>query len=205
MLFTYREIKLKSKVFQVFEVLNPSNQLRTLSTSNQMSYVLGNAEAYRQLQALLLIVASYRAENALFMMPDASKTNETLQDWYVGAQFHQHLLFFNFEKTQIDSGDVKKVIMASKYIKAQIVDLKVPKYTYENLKHWRLAGTMTVKNLGKWLTVACNYEGYLYMSREAFDFTDIPDDPDETFAHSHLFALTHGEDRLDFRYFFSAY
>lgn len=202
MLFSYRAIKLQSKNYRLYEFLEPSSQLRALSTNNKMSYILGNATAFKQLQALLLIAASFKSENTLFLWPDASEAEEAFQEWYPGAQFHQNLLFFNFERTQVDSGTVKKILKARKYVKSEKVTLQIPSYTYDQIKHWNLSGTLTVKNLGNWLTVACNYEGYLYMSREAFDFTDMPDDPLESFAHSHLFALTNGDDRLDFKYYY---
>ena len=147
-------------------------------------------------------MASLKDENAIITVHDASEETEDFHAWYPGGEFHKSIMLFNFERTQISTKDFKRLLGMRKYIKSDYIELQVPKSDFEKIKHWELDNTLTVKHTGKWITISSNYTGYTYMAREAGDYSDLEDDPEDNFSHSHLFFLTKMVDVLDMKYFY---
>lgn len=202
MKFKCSEMKIKSKLYKLYEVIEVPEQLRVIYSVNDRSSILGNAEAYDFLYKIFLIIGSHKEENSIFIVIDKSASDEKIIECYAGAEFHKNMMLFNFKRTQLTVKTFNRILKMREYVKSNLVDLRLPSYEFEKIDPWELDNALIVKNHGKWLLLSSNYEGYTYMSREALSFTDIEDDPEEFFAHAHLDKLTKLEDKLDLKYFY---
>lgn len=202
MKFAYREVIIKSTKYKVYEPIEVPKQLRGLYSPNDISCILANATGYKFLQELFLIVGSYKENNSVFLLYDSSRDIEKFHSWYPHAELHKNIMLCNYARTKMPPKVLKRLLDMRKYVKARKVELHMPKYNYDKIDYWNLDNVLSVKNYSKWIMLSSNYEGYCYMSREADSFTDMKDDPEEYFAHGHLFHLTKLEDKLDLRYFY---
>lgn len=202
MKFTYRELVLKSKKYKIYEPIEVSKQLRAMFTPKDYSCILANAEGFKLLYDLFLIMAGSKNDNVIIAIYDVSKDYEDFQSWYMGGEFHKNIVLTNFERTQISVKDFNRLLGMKKYVRSSNVQLQVPKVNFDRIVDWKLDNTLTVKNHGKWIMISSNMQGYMYMAREASYYLDMEDDPEETFSHSHLFFLSNLEDVLDMRYFY---
>jgi len=202
MKFTYRELHLKSKKYKVYEAFDVPKQLRALSIPKDYSCILANADGFKLLHSLFLIIAGLKDENTIFIVYDHSEENETYQQWYPGGEFHKNLMMFNFERTQVSVKDFNRLVGMLKYTKFTQVELNTPKYDFDKLPYWELDNSLTVKHQGKWIVLSSNYIGFTYMAREASHYHDLEDDPEDNFSHSHLDVLTKMVDVLDMKYFY---
>ncbi|MCT4687118.1 hypothetical protein [Vallitalea sp.] len=202
MKFVYRELIIKSTIYRIYEVANVPKQFRSLYTPNDNSCILANAEGYRFLCNLLVVVANIKIDNSIFLVFDESKECEQFHEYYLGAEFHKNIMISNYRYSHISKKQLSQLLDMRKYTKGRLVKLEIPKYNFDKLYHWNFKNKLTVRNYSKWIMLSSDFDGYLYMAREANSFTDIEDDPEEYFAHAHLSFLTNQEDKLDLRYFY---
>lgn len=202
MKFEYSEVIIKSITYRIYELIDVPKQLRGLYSSNGNSCILANATGYKFLKELFLIVGSNKEDNSIFLIYDSSRDVEKFQEWYIHAEFHKNIVLCNYARTKVSIKVLKRLLNMRKHLKTKKVELHLPEYNYDKIKGWNLDNVLSVKNYGKWIMLSSNYEGFCYMSREADSFLDIKDDPEEYFAHRHLFHLTKYEDKIDFRYFY---
>ncbi len=202
MKFVKWEASLKSLNYTILEPCDVPVQLRVMDEPGNRATILANAQGYRFLKDLFLIVGAMKQPNCLFVVRDASPQVERFQSWYPGGAFHKGLILSHHGHAAVTGKIAREVLASRKFARQTHETLRVPACDFQRIPHWGLENTLHVHPHGKWLLLASNYEGYLYMAREADGFLDIPDDPDENFAHAHLFHLTHMEDRLDMRFFY---
>ncbi|WP_273320120.1 hypothetical protein [Vallitalea guaymasensis] len=204
MKFKYREVIIKSKKYIVYEPIDIPKQLRGLYSSNDVSCILANAIGYKFLKELFLIVGSNKEDNSVYLVFDSSREVEEFHEWFPQAELHKNMVLCNYSRTKMSVKALKKILEMRKYIKVREIELYVPAYNYDKIRYWSLDNVLSVKNYSKWIMLSSNYEGFCYMSREADNFTNMEDDPEEYFAHTHLFHLTKYEDKLDFRHYYQS-
>ena len=204
MKFIRWEANLQSRNYVILEPCDVPVQLRIMDEPGDRATILANAQGYRFLKDLFLIVGAMKQPNCLFVVRDNSPKLERFQFWYPGGAFHKGLILSHHGHVAMTGKAARKVLAMKKYAKQTQVSLQAPAGDFQRLPHWGLENALHVHPHGKWILLASNFEGYLYMAREADGFLNIPDDPEETFAHAHLFFLTQMEDRLDMRYYYQA-
>lgn len=202
MKFAIWEVLLEGDKYTVLEAHNVPTQLRTVFMPNDVSTILGNALGYKYLMELFLIIGSYKHEKTILIVPDNSRKYEAYQGLYPNGEFHKNIVLCNYEYTHMTGKLFKRIYSMKKYSKKSEVELAVPRYNFDKIDRWKLENTLHVKKYGNWLVLSSNYDGFTYMAKEAESFTDIVDDPNEYFAHGHLFILTKLKDELDIRYYF---
>ena len=192
----------QNKEYTVIESLDIPIQLRVLYEPNVMSTILANAEGYKYLMDIFLIMGSLKKSNTIIVIADNSRSFESFQSWYPGGEFHKGIILYDFGFTQIRGKELKKVLSMKRYAKESIIELEVPNHDFEKIDFYSLDNTLHVNEFGKWVMLGSNYTGFSYLARDAESFLDYDDDPEEHFAHEHTFFLTKMVDKLDFRYYF---
>lgn len=204
MKFVKKEVMLHNEKYKIYQAKDIPQQYRCINIPKSCTWILGNASAYKFIRDIALIVANPVYKNEIFLIEDKSKISEKLKKRYNGAEGNQKVVMVNYAKTHLSRKKLKRLIAMCKYVKAEEVNINIPRYEYDTIPHWELDNKLSVKIQGKFTMLSTDNIGYLYIAREAEKFTDIEDDTQEYFAHGHLFHLTRDEDKVNLGYNFEA-
>ncbi len=201
--FEVYELQLENKKYRLYDALDVPTQLRVLYPEGNTPNILANSGGFRFLESIFKIISVSMKANSIIRIKDNSAKREKFYDWYENAaEYHNDLIIFNYQYTQIACKQVQRLLKMLRYKSGIIVDISVPAVSYDDKKWWKLEGTLHVDKRSNFLIVSSNSLGFLYMAEEASDFDNIVDDEDNYDAHSHLFGVCKNEDLLDFRYYF---
>ncbi len=205
MKFQVYELKLESKNYRFYDVIDVPNQLRVVYPQGSTPTILANASAFSFLESIFKIASVKMKDNSIIRIKDNSEKKERFHNWYpASSEYHMDLIISNYQYTQVSSKKISRLLKMLKYRTSKIIDISVPTISYNHELWWKLEGTLHVDKRSDYLTISSNGLGLLYMAKEASYYHDIDDDEEENFAHSHLFALCKHEDLLDMKYYYEA-
>lgn len=203
MKFEVYNLKMESKEYRVFDVIDVPKQLRVIYPQGSTPNIFANSTGFDFLNSIFKIVSVKMKSNCILRIKDNSKKIERFHKWYSDStEFHLDMIIYNCNYTQISSKKIRRLLKMLEYTKKTVINIAVPNIDYSNDKWWELEGRLSVDKRANFLMISSTSYGFLYMSEEASRYHDIEDDENEFFEHSHLFALCKNEDLLDMRYYY---